>query len=46
LGRLRGYCGLLGGESGVDRERDRGDVAGFVGNQPGDRVADVYGFDE
>src|SRR5690349_10153950 len=32
---------LLVGEAGVDGERDSGDVAGVVGDQPGDRVRDV-----
>jgi len=52
-GRQRGAClicsgrsGLLGGVPGVDRECHAGDVAGLVGDQPGDRVADVGGFDE
>src|ERR1700733_7326818 len=38
--------GLFGGEPCVDRECYRSDVAGFIGDQPGDRVADVGGLDE
>src|SRR5258707_10653407 len=32
---------LLVGEAGVDRQLDAGNVAGVVGDQPGDRVGDV-----
>src|ERR1700739_3549032 len=32
---------LLVGEAGVDGQRDAGDVAGVVGDQPDDRVRDV-----
>src|SRR5450755_3626663 len=41
-----GRSWLFGGEAGVDRERYGGDIAGLVGDQPGDRVADIDGFYE